>query len=153
MRKIIAALFVAALTAGPGPAFASDKTDVMAVVRQFADAFDAGDAKTALALCAAQSAIIDDFPPYLWQGASGCADWASDFDAYSKKNGITEPGVYVGGPKHLDVIGDRAYVVVPANFTAKQNGKKITERGSIWTVALQRVGDKWRITGWSWSKQ
>jgi hypothetical protein len=26
------------------------------------------------------------------------------------------------------------------------------ERGSIWTVTLQKVADSWRITGWAWSK-
>ena len=124
----------------------------MAVVRQYADAFNKGDVKTALDFCAAQSAIIDEFPPFLWQGATGCADWANDFDAYSKKNGITEPKVYVGGPKHLEVMGDHAYVVVPSNFYFKQNGKRIAEHGSIWTVALQKVADKWRITGWAWAK-
>jgi len=152
MLKIIAALCVTALMLGSGPASASDKTDVMAVVRQYADAFNKGDAKTALDLCAAQSAIIDEFPPYLWQGAKACADWANDFDAYGKKNGMTDPEVYVGGPKHVDVVGDRAYVVVPSNFTFKQNGKRVTERGSIWTVTLQKVADKWRITGWAWAK-
>lgn len=34
--------------------------------------------------------ILDEFAPYLWQGASACADWANDFDADAKRNGITD---------------------------------------------------------------
>jgi hypothetical protein len=157
MHKIIAALFATALMTGSAPASENadvtrEKIDAMRTVRQFVDSFNKGDVKTALGDCAAQSSIIDEFPPYLWQGATGCADWANDFDAYGKKNGITDPNVFLFGPTHLDVMGDRAYVVVPANFFFKQNGKRFTQRGSTLTVALQKVADKWRITGWAWAK-
>ena len=49
------------------------------------------------------------------------------------------------------VTGDRAYVVVPANYTYRQRGKQVTESGSIMTVALKKVAAHWRITGWSWA--
>ena len=149
MRTIIVA-FAVALAAVP--AAASEKTDVMATVYQFIDGFNKGDTKTALAACAAQSAIIDDFPPHEWQGATACADWANDFAADSKKNGITDPIVKLGKPRHVDVTGDRAYVVVPATYTYKQKGKPVTESGSILTVALQKVAAGWRMTGWAWAK-
>jgi hypothetical protein len=67
MRKIIAALFAIALMAGS--ASASDDLDVMRTVWHFVAAINNGDVKTALGDCAAQSSIIDEFPPYLWQGA------------------------------------------------------------------------------------
>jgi hypothetical protein len=75
-------------------------------------------------------------PPYAWQGATACADWANDFDAFNKKDGITDPIATLGKPRHVDITGDRAYVVVPATYTYKQNGKKVTESGSTLTVAL-----------------
>lgn len=150
MHKVIAALFAVALTAES--ASASETLDVMRTVWQFVGSFNKGDVKTALGDCAAQSSIIDEFPPYSWQGATGCADWSNDFDAYIKKNGMTGPKVTLGLLRHVDVSGDRAYVVVPANFTFKKNGKRINERSSIWTLALQKVADSWRITGWAWAK-
>ena len=150
MHKVIAALFAVALTAKS--ASASETLDVMRTVWQFVGSFNKGDVKTALGDCAAQSSIIDEFPPYSWQGATGCADWSNDFDAYIKKNGMTGPKVTLGLLRHVDVSGDRAYVVVPANFTFKKNGKRINERSSIWTLALQKVADSWRITGWAWAK-
>ncbi len=152
MRTIIAAAMAAALFAGPAAA-ASDKEDVYAVLRRFIGAVDKGDMPTALGICAAQSSVIDEFPPYAWQGASGCADWATAFGDDSKKNGVTDASVLLGRPLHIDVAGDRAYAVVEANYTFKQHGKRTTERGAIWTVALQKVADAWRITAWSWARR
>jgi hypothetical protein len=62
------------------------------------------------------------------------------------------PKVTLGRLRHVDVSGDHAYVVIPASFAFMQNGRRITENGSIWTVTLQKVADSWRITGWAWSK-
>ena len=150
MHKIVAAFFAIALSVGS--ASASENADVMRTVWHFIDLFNKGDVKTALGDCAAQSSIIDEIPPYLWQGATGCADWSNDFDAYIKKNGMTDPKVTLHRLRHVNITGDRAYVVVPASFTVKQNGKWHSERRSILTVALQKVADSWRIAGWAWAK-
>jgi len=150
MHKIAAALFSASLMVGP--ASASDDIDVIRTVRRFFDSFNNGDLKSALDICAAQSAIVDEFPPYLWQGATGCADWSKDFDAHAKKNGITDPKVTLGRA-HINVTENRAYVVVSANFSFKQNGKRVAAQGSVLTVVLQKDANSWRITGWAWAKR
>jgi ketosteroid isomerase-like protein len=150
MRNLLIVAFAIALAAGT--AAASDQTDVMALVHQFTDSLNKGDTKTALAACASPSSIIDEFPPYQWAAATGCADWANDFDSYNKKSGITDPIATLGKPRHVDVTGDRAYVVAPATYRFKRNGKKVTESGATLTVALQKVADGWRITGWAWSR-
>jgi ketosteroid isomerase-like protein len=149
MRKIVMAAFAVVLLAGP--AFASDKTDVWTVVRQFADVVNKGDPKALTAACANLTAIIDDFPPHIWQGASACMDWANSWEAFAKKNGITDDVVILGRPLHVVVTGDRAYVVAEANFTYKQSGKRVTQRGSVWTLTLQKATDGWRIVGWAWA--
>jgi len=145
-------LVVIAIMLTAGSTLSSEKTDVMAVVNQFIDGFNKDDAKTALAACGAPAFIIDEFPPYSWQGPTACADWANDFDANSKKDKITEPVVKLGKASQVDVTGERAYVVVPANYNFKQYGKPMAETGSMFTVALQKVAAGWRITGWAWSK-
>ncbi|MDP9266792.1 MAG: nuclear transport factor 2 family protein [Acidobacteriota bacterium] len=150
MRKVVFALaivLVAALAA------ASDKSDAVAAVHQFADGFNQGDVASALATCASPASIVDEFPPYAWQGPKACADWAHDYDADAKKNGITDGKVTLGKPWHVDVSGDRAYVVMPAKYSFKQKGKRATEPASILTVALQKGTAGWRITGWAWSKR
>ena len=122
-------------------------------VHQFVDGFNKGDIKSALAACAEQTSIIDEFPPHEWHGAGACSTWANDYDADAKKNGITDGIVTLGNPRHVDITGDRAYVVVPANFTYKQKGKPAKETGSMLTISLQKAAAGWRMTGWAWTKK
>jgi len=150
MRKTLIALVVAVFAVGT--AAASEQAEVMAPVHQFVDGFNKGDAKAALAACADQVSIIDEFPPHEWHGAGACATWAKDYEADSKKNGVTDGVVTLGKPRQVDVDGDRAYVVVPAGYTYKQNGKPMKETGSLFTLVLQKESAGWRIIAWTWSK-
>jgi ketosteroid isomerase-like protein len=150
MRRIVIALALAALV--QGTTAAQDKAAVMAPVHQFVDAFNKGDAKAAMAVCADQTSIIDEFPPHEWHGPGGCATWFNDYDADAKKNGVTDGVVTLGSPRHIDVTADRAYVVVPADYTYKQKGKVVKEKDSMLTLVLQRGAAGWRIIGWTWAK-
>jgi ketosteroid isomerase-like protein len=150
MRKIWIAIAVVALVAMP--ATATEKTDVTATVRQFVKAFNQGDTKIAAAACADETSIIDEFPPHEWHGAGACSRWMNAYDADARKNGITDGRVTLGVARHVDVTGDRAYVVVPADYTYKQRGKPVRETGSMLTVVLQKGVSGWRIIAWSWTK-
>jgi len=150
MRK--ASLILALSLLAAAPAVADDKTDAAAVVHQFIDAFDKGDVKAAVATCADEASIIDEFPPYSWHGAGACSQWAADFDADAKKNGITPGAVTLGKTRHLDVVGDRAYVVVPAAYAYNQKGKAVNETGATLTVALQKGAAGWRMVAWTWAR-
>jgi hypothetical protein len=154
MRTIILIL-AAALAAAPlavSPAKASEKTEVMATVKQYMDGFNKGDKGAMTEACAAQASIIDEFPPHAWQGATACADWWNDNVAFTKKNGITDVNIPLREPSHTEITGDRSYVVVPTILTYKQHGKPGTEAGAVWTFALQKVSAGWRITAWAWAQ-
>lgn len=60
--------------------------------------------------------------------------------------------ITLGEPHHADVTGDNAYVVVPASMTFTIQGKQVTQTGSIFTVALRKLGTEWRLTAWAWAK-
>ena len=153
MNKILAALAIASLALAAAPALASERTDVMVPVHQFIDGFNKGDTKMALAACAEQGSIIDDFPLHEWHGAGACSYWANDFDADARKNGITDGLVTIGKPRRVDIAADRAYVVVPAIYAYKMHGKPVKETGATMTLALQKGGAGWRIAGWAWTKR
>ena len=55
-----------------------DQTAVLATIYQFVDGFNKGNVPTALAACADQAVLIDDFPPHQWSGSGACAKWASE---------------------------------------------------------------------------
>lgn len=151
-RIAIAALTAAfAIVTSSGPAGASEKTDVMTTVRQFANALNAGNIKSAVATCAGEASIVDEFPPHEWQGSTACADWAHDFTATNKSQGITAGVVTIGAPWHVDVDAGTAYVVAPASYRYMQHGKRVTESGSVFTVTLKKLAAGWRITGWAWA--
>lgn len=152
MSKIFLTLALAILAATAPNAAAQDKSAVVAVVHQFADSFNKGDAKGALAACADEVSIIDEFPPHEWNGADACAKWMNDYEADAKKNGVTGGMVTLGAARHVDVTADRAYVVAPADYAYKQNGKPVKEARSTLTVVLQKGSGGWRIIAWTWTK-
>ncbi len=142
MRNMILALTFALVAV---PAAASDTSDVMTIIAQYNSNF-------AASLCAPQTVIIDDFSPHVWQGAAACSNWSNDLDAYNKKNGITFVSlVTLGKPWHVTVTVDRAYAVYPTSYSYKRNGKPVTEKG-VWTFALQKLAEGWRIAGWTWAQ-
>ena len=151
MLKILIVLAVAVMATGQTAP--SEKTNVMATVHQFVASFNKGDTKRVTAACADQTSIIDEFPPHEWHGDGACLRWMNDYDADVKKNGITDGVVTLSKPRHIDITADRAYVVIPSNYTFKQKGKLVKEIGSMFTFALQKGEAGWRITGWAWAKR
>jgi hypothetical protein len=149
MRKVMTAFVLVVLLAGLAVAAESpDQAAAMKVVNQFVDGFNTADSKTVLATCAHQTAIIDAFAPYTWQS---CSMWMEAYNAWAKKSGIMEGMVTLAAPKLVDITGDRAYVVVPASFAYKQNGKPMNQDGAVWTLVLQKGTAGWRITAWAWA--
>ena len=148
--KLVLVLAAAMLTAGP--AAASEQDDVMKIVRQWVESLNKGDVKTAIAACAPQTSIVDEYPPYEWHGEGVCAKWAAGLDAYNKEIGLTDAVVTLRKPQRIDVTGDSAYVVVPADYRFKQKGKDGSEIGALFTVALKKGPAGWRISGWAWSR-
>jgi ketosteroid isomerase-like protein len=131
----------------------AEKDAVMKTVHQFVDGFNKGDMKSSLATCASPAAIIDEFPPYSWQGANACADWARDYDAAAKQEGMTGGHVTMGAPLFVDVMGDHGYAIFPVSFRYKQEGKPVNEGPAKMTLTLHKQGNDWKITAWTWSKR
>jgi ketosteroid isomerase-like protein len=150
LQLALAGLAVTLLT--PRPAAASDQDDVMKTVHQWVDSLNKGDTKSAIAACAEQTSIVDEFPPHEWHGEGACAKWMTELEAYNHKLGLTNSIVTLRKPRRVDITADRAYVVAPADFHFKENGRDGTELGALFTVALQKSQAGWRITGWAWSR-
>ena len=152
MRRAFLAVALASALALPAVGQESGKTAVTKTVQGFVDAFNKGDTKAAAAVCAGQTQIIDEFPPYEWNGAGACGKWMAAYDEDAKKNGITDGVVTLGSPRHVDIAGNHAYVVVPADYAFKQNGKPVKETASALTIVLRKSAAGWHISAWSWSK-
>jgi ketosteroid isomerase-like protein len=150
-RRALGIVFAVSITiiiiiSAPQAAVAAEKADVVATVHQFFDNLDEKTMQKALAACDSPVSILDEFPPHVWHGPTGCADWFKGLAAYNEKSGITD------GVATLDITGDRAYFVAPAVYTFKQQGKPVKEARAVFTVGLRRTDAGWRITSWTWSK-
>ena len=127
-------------------------SDPMATVRQYIDGFNKGDPKAMAAAFAVQGSILDGMAPHVWQGPTAARDWYRDVLVEGERHGASDYVVNLGEPLHNNVTGDSAYVVVPATMMFEARGKKVTQSGAVFTVALRRLAEGWRIAAWAWAK-
>jgi ketosteroid isomerase-like protein len=130
----------------------SSSNDPIAAVRQYVDAFNSADPKAMAAVCADPMQILDGMSPHVWQGSTAAENWWSDVLEEGEHLGTSGYRITLGEPRHVDVTGDYAYVVVPATMTFNLGGEPTTQTGSVFTVALRKVGTDWRLTAWAWAK-
>ena len=150
MRKIAVVMAVAVFALGA--ANASDRTDAMAVVHNWVDAFNKGDGKTSASYCADGALIIDDFAPHVWHGPGACASWYKDYEAFAAKAQITGASVALGKARHFDLDSGYAYLVTPTTLTFTEAGKPVTDKAIV-TMSLKKGSSGWQITGWAWADQ
>jgi hypothetical protein len=143
VRGLIGAAVCALSVLGVGPAFASDASDVKAVIEKWVGDFNKGDLKSFVAACAPRASVVDGFPPYAWQT---CADWINAYEANNKAIQAPDGTLSIGNPLYTEVTADRAYMIYPATFTDTQKGKPVVYKGS-WTITLQKRRSGWVFTG------
>ncbi len=130
----------------------SDSVDPMAAVRQYVEAFNGGVPAAMAAACADPMHILDGLSPTVWQGPTAAEDWWADGLAEGEHLGASGYGIALGEPWHVDVKGGSAYDVALATMTFDLRGNQVTQRGSVFTVALRKVDAEWRLTAWAWAK-
>ena len=150
MQKIAAVIVLAVFACGA--ANASDKTDAMAVVHKWVDAFNKEDGKTGSSYCADGVVILDDFAPHIWQGSGACASWYKDYEAFAAKGQIRAASVALGKARHLDVDSGYAYLVMPVTLSYTKADKPISDKAIV-TMSLKKASSEWQITGWAWADQ
>ena len=61
--------------------------------------------------------------------------------------------IALGEPRHVDVTGDYAYVVVPATMTFQLRGQPAdTDWLAVYGRASEDQESDWRLTAWAWAK-
>jgi SnoaL-like domain len=118
----------------------------LAAVAHYIDAFNNGDAEAMAATFDVPGSILDGIAPHLWQGPTATQDWYRDALAEGELHGASGYFVALEKPVHENVTGASAYL----EFTA--GGKKVTQTGAVFTVALRQRPDGWRIAAWAWTK-
>ena len=109
-------------------------------------------AKTMASTFAVPGMILDGMAPHVWHGPTAAQDWYRDVLVEGEQHGASGYVVTLGEPRHVNVTGDKAYVVIPASMTYKVQDKQVTQAGATFTVALRKLSEGWRIAAWAWTK-
>ena len=149
MRRV-SVLFICAAVWSTSVFAASPNDEVTAQVTRFIDSFNKGDVKAAEATHAADVTIIDEVPPYHWQGPGAFKSWLADLTKHDAANGVTNGNMKLGSPVREEVSGNRAYVVMATEYTFKQKGVTMREPSQT-TFVLKKDGNGWRISGWTFA--
>jgi hypothetical protein len=127
-------------------------TDPLAAVQQYIDDFNKGDEPAMANAFAVPGSILDGMAPHVWQGPTASGDWYRDVLIEGEQHGASDYFVTLGEPLHNNITGDSAYVVVPASMTFKVQNQQVVQNGAVFTVALRKLEDGWRIAAWAWAK-
>lgn len=143
-------LFLAATAVCSVPANAGPAEDATAVVTASLDKFNAGDAAAFHAAHAPNAVIIDEVRPYLWTGVNASQRWLEDYMKDATAGGISGGRVDYASPIQASASGNAAYVVLPTIYRMTQGGKNKSAAGTM-TFVMTRVGNEWKIAGWTYS--
>ena len=138
--------------AAESPTTTAPSAAAMAAIRAYIDAFNKGDPKAMTAVCADPMQILDGMSPHVWQGPTASEDWWRDVLAENERVGASGNHITLAEPpRHADITGDYAYIVLTATYSENRQGKQVTVPG-LYTVVLRKVGPEWRLTAWAWTK-
>jgi hypothetical protein len=148
-RVAIAAIAFAAASLAHG-AEPTANTGPAATVQQFIASFNAGDVDAARATHVAEPTIVDEVPPYLWQGKGAFDNWLASLASHDTAEGVTDQSMQLGDAIREETSGGDAYLVVRSIYSFKQKGIEMAAQGHM-TFALRNAGGGWRITAWTYS--
>jgi ketosteroid isomerase-like protein len=146
MKRVLCAAALGVALLG-GDASASDVTSVKAAVRHLIADSNAGNDSAFLADFTEPAVLVDEYAPFNWLGAKD--GWLNAFNAYNKQNAISDAKTTPLAFRHVNVGGDRAYVVLRSLYTYKDHGKLKREPGTE-VFTLQKSGGKWLADGYAW---
>lgn len=144
---ILAGALALAVPAGAAPAATPE---LAAPIRQFVDAMNRGDLRTAKAATTADLTLTDDVPPFVWQGRGAFDAWIADLGKRDSAAGIAAQKVAIRAPSREIVAGDAAYLVVPASYSFTEKGVPLRAAVQM-TFALRKTAAGWKIAGWTFT--
>jgi hypothetical protein len=89
-------------------------------------------------------------PAYERSCRGACKAWYNDLNAWLKKNDAVFEHSTLDKVRNFEITGDHAYAVLSATFAMKVKDLPQSEKG-IWTFAMNKGGQGWRITEWTWT--
>jgi hypothetical protein len=92
--------------------------------------------------------IVENFPPYLFDGPSAVGAWATEMRVHLA--GITALRHSFGPARDFSRTGDDVYFSLPTTWRGIVHGKRFTEKGG-WAFVLTKQKGVWRVRGYGWA--
>jgi hypothetical protein len=148
---LVAATGGAILALWANAASAAVADDVLALGRTFVDVGNAGDMnRLAAQVDDGDHQIIDNFPPFVWNGPNGYKAWTAAYFQYVAANKITDGRSAFGDPIYVRIDNDLAFVCVHETYTYKRAGSPVRE-DLIWTYVAHKTASGWKLGSWTYS--
>jgi hypothetical protein len=139
--------FMAQATAGTTE---QEKGQVLAVLQSVADEWSKTQV-TSTSHFEAALTIVDNTPPYLFQGPEAVQNWLKSYrDNQPPTAAKAKTSLRFLEPRTVEIEGARAYIAVPAEWTVTLDGRSDVSSGVV-TAALNRSSQGWRIAAWIWT--
>jgi hypothetical protein len=88
--------------------------------------------------------IIDNTPPYLFQGPEAVQNWLKAYrDNQPPAANKAKTSLRFLEPRTVEIEGARAYIAVPAEWTVTLDGRSDVSHGVV-TATLNRSSEGWR---------
>jgi ketosteroid isomerase-like protein len=123
---------------------------ISAAIRTMVGAVNEGDLQAALEAFADSAVIIEDIPPYRWDGAGAVMAWLKAMGANAQRLGATEVAMELMASARTEVDGNRAYSVHSGRLSLGAGDSKLTADGQL-TFTLINSNGAWLIDSLVWS--
>jgi hypothetical protein len=121
---------------------------MMAPVEKVANFIATGDDEDLTAFEGKGVVIVENFPPYLFEGRDAVQRWA---DGMRTHTSATHGLAHTFGPAiDFSTDGDRAYFSLPTQWTGRAGPQGFVEDGG-WSFVLVKQGAEWRVLSYGWS--
>ena len=94
--------------------------------------------------------IVENFPPYLFQGPDAEKKWWAGFKAHAVSGQLSKLQATFGSARDFDRNGERAFFTLPTVWTGLSKGHHFIEHGG-WAFVLIRGRMGWRVKAYAWA--
>ena len=127
---------------GPDP-------EMMAPVEAVAR-FMAEGADVAGAFAAQGVVILENFPPFRFEGPDAVARWREGFLDHARRHDLAALAWRFGDAQDFACDGGRVFFTLPTRWTGTVRGAAFGEDGG-WAFVLESAGGRWRILSYAWA--
>jgi hypothetical protein len=133
--------------------FAADiKSELKEVILANQNSVIESNLKTFLATSAPDINIVDEFPPFLWNGKDAAARYFKDFQDLLTKFKVSDYKLDLKDPTFIEQDKNVAYAVFPVSVSYKVgNVRAHTDTGYQAVVFKKATSGKWLIESSTWA--